>query len=204
MDEFFRRAPDEVAPELLGWRLIHGGVGLRIVETEAYLGESDPASHAFCGLTKRNRSLFGEVGHAYVYRSYGIHLCFNVVAHLPQVAGAVLIRAGEVVTGGAIAEARRGRSTDLANGPGRLGQALGLTIADDGLFLLNDGELRLEPPLSPVLQDEISCGPRVGISKAVDWPLRFWLKHSSEVSRGAKLSRSAKAKSLKQSKGQSL
>lgn len=153
---------------------------MRIVESEAYLAAEDAASHAYPGMTARNRSMFGPPGNAYIYRSYGVHLCFNVVCHDPGQAGAVLIRAGEVVAGGEKAAERRGRTTDLANGPGRLGQALELTLALDGTCLLS-GPLRLEPASPP---GQILTGPRVGISKAVELPLRFWVKDSPHVSRG--------------------
>jgi DNA-3-methyladenine glycosylase len=154
---------------------------LTIVETEAYLAGEDAASHAFCGPTQRNQSMFGQPGRCYIYRSYGMHLCFNVVCHLPGQAGAVLIRAGEVLQGHPLVVRRRGRTSDLANGPGRLGQALGLEPQLDGTCLL-EGPIRLIAPQP--LQQAIACGPRVGISKAVDMPLRFWLAGSSEVSRG--------------------
>lgn len=183
LTSFFERSPELVAPELLGWQLEREGVRLVIVEVEAYLGESDPASHAYCGPTARNKSLFGSVGHAYVYRSYGIHLCFNVVAHTPGVAGAVLIRAGEVVRGKDIAALRRGRAKDLASGPGRLGQALGLNIELDGYPLLTGSKLRLIPPQHKVDPQKIVSGPRVGISKAVELPLRFWISDSPAVSK---------------------
>ena len=154
---------------------------MTIVETEAYLSGEDAASHAFPGPTRRNRSMFGEVARAYIYFSYGMHLCFNIVAHEPEQAGAVLVRAATVVEGRETAVTRRGRATDLANGPGKLAQALALSLDLDGTCLL-EGPIRLLPPTS--LPKAIARGPRVGISKAVDLPLRFWISDSPDVSKG--------------------
>lgn len=184
-EAFFTRSPVLVAPDLLGWRLAHGEVEVEIVETEAYLGQgADEASHAHIGLRPRNRSMFGPVGRSYIYKSYGMHLCFNVVCHAPAEAGAVLVRAGRVSAGRDCAVASRGRSQDLANGPGRLGQALGLTLELDGTSLW-DGAVTLRPGSQTDDTDRAVCsGPRVGISKAVDLPYRFWLKNSAEVSKG--------------------
>lgn len=180
---FFERSPELVAPELLGWELQHGEVAVSIVETEAYLGRRDPASHAYSGPTRRNQSMFGPAGCCYIYFSYGMHLCCNVVAHLEGEAGGILLRAGRVIKGRDLAVERRGRSVDLANGPGRLGQALGLDLSLDGTCLLH-GPLRLTPPPRSVPPESIRSGPRVGISKAVDLPLRFWLADCPDVSRG--------------------
>lgn len=171
----------------------HDDIVLRIVETEAYLAQEDAASHAYPGLTRRNKSMFGPVGHGYIYRSYGMHLCFNVVCHEEGQAGAVLIRAGEVIEGADRASRRRGRDSDLANGPGRLGQALALTLDLDGTCLLS-GPLRLQPPGQPV--GPVASGPRIGISKAVDLPLRFWLQGSPHVSKGRPGPAAAKKKRL--------
>lgn len=179
--EFFERSPKLVAPELLGWRLRHDDVVVEIVETEAYLGREDAASHAYPGLTKRNQSMFGEPGRCYIYSSYGIHLCFNVVCHQVDQPGAVLVRAAAVLEGHEVVVERRGRDSDLANGPGRLGQALGLDLSLDGSCLLK-GPVRLSPPEGPV--GPFVKGPRVGISKATELPLRFWLADSRHVSRG--------------------
>ncbi len=173
-----------MGPELLGWRLSHGEVEVEIVETEAYLGlGADEASHAHIGLRARNQSMFGPVGCCYIYKSYGMHLCFNVVCHEPETAGAVLIRAGRVTRGGEHAASARGRESDLANGPGRLGQALGLAAELDGTSLW-DGPIQLRPPELGGHQPEISCGPRVGISRAVELPYRFWVEGSPDVSKG--------------------
>jgi DNA-3-methyladenine glycosylase len=180
---FFERSPELVAPELLGWQLCHAGVTVVIVETEAYLGASDPASHAYRGQTPRNQSMFGPAAHCYVYRSYGMHWCFNVVTGWPGQAGAVLIRAGTVIGGHEVAAQRRGRHSDLANGPGRLGQALGLDRSLDGSSLL-EGPMRLSPPLARLPLERIARGPRVGISQAVELPLRFWVRDCRDVSRG--------------------
>lgn len=180
--DFFDRSPEVVAPELLGWQLSQGDVSLAIVEVEAYLGAEDPASHAFVGRTPRNQAMSGPTGHGYIYLSYGMHLCFNVVCHRPDQPGAVLIRAGEVTAGRAIVVARRGREDNLANGPGRLGQALGLERSWNGLSLTT-GPVQLEPPVGPVHPIQIARGPRVGISKAIEAPLRFWLSTSTQVSK---------------------
>jgi DNA-3-methyladenine glycosylase len=209
--EFFARSPALVAPELLGWMLGDGVVALRIVETEAYLALEDPASHAYGGQTRRNRSMFGPPGCCYIYRSYGIHLCFNVVCHEEGTAGAVLVRAAEVKEGHSQAALRRGRASDLANGPGRLGQALGLSLQLDGACLAPPtsceqsplatthqaptwhSRLCLHPPQEPV--GKIAKGPRVGISKAIDLPLRFWLADSTCLSPGRARSAQGKKRS---------
>lgn len=178
------RSPEEVAPALLGWRLSHGAVELEVVETEAYLGEgADEASHAHIGRRPRNLSMFGPVGRCYIYKSYGMHLCFNVVCHQSEQAGAVLIRAGRVLSGSEQAAAARGRESDLANGPGRLGQALQLTLELDGTSLW-DGPLRLTPAPSDSPVPTVEQGPRVGISRAVDLPYRYWIAGCAEVSKG--------------------
>lgn len=173
-----------MAPQLLGWRLLSRGVTLRIVEVEAYGGDDDPASHAARGQTQRNRAMFGSPGHLYVYRSYGIHLCANVVVGPAGSAAAVLLRAGEVVSGKNLARERRGNPASdigLASGPGRLGSAAGLRASDDGVDLRQPGEVSLLPPdQSP---PRIDSGPRVGISLATDRPWRFWEQNSPEVSR---------------------
>lgn len=173
---FFRRDPLELAPALLGKVLVAGERAGRIVEVEAYRGEDDPASHAYRGPTARNAVMFGPAGHLYVYRSYGLHWCANVVAGATGVAGAVLVRALEPVAGiEAMARDRPAarRPVDVANGPGKACQALGvhgghdgidLTRARSAVRLLEDG---VEPPAVP------TAGPRVGITVAVDRPWRF-------------------------------
>ncbi len=169
---------------MLGWRLTHGSVELEIVETEAYLGEgADEASHAHIGPRPRNQSMFGPAGRCYIYKSYGMHLCFNVVCHENEEAGAVLIRAGRLLRGFEQASAARGRDVDLANGPGRLGQALALTPELDGSSLW-DGPLTLRPSPPDSVPPTVECGPRVGISRAVDLPYRFWIADCADVSKG--------------------
>lgn len=185
---FFARPAREVAPDLLG-RVIVSTLGDaltagRIVEVEAYLGLEDPASHAAerVGRTARNAPMFGAPGTAYVYLSYGIHWCMNAVTDRVDHPGAVLIRALEPVAGLEVMRERRGTADrDLARGPGRLGQALAITAA------LNGHPLQ-EPPLTfhpgrPVVPDLIDAGPRIGISRAADWPLRFHERGSRWVSR---------------------
>lgn len=165
----FDSHPAIVAPLLLGG-LITTDVTIRITEVEAYAGPEDPGSHARAGQTKRNRSMFGSHGRLYVYRSYGIHWCLNIVCHDGD-AGAILIRSGEVVAGHELAEARSGRTgRDLARGPGRLGQVLGIDGSWDG-----------EPPgrwhLELTQPGTYASGPRVGVSGpggTPSYPWRFW------------------------------
>lgn len=174
---FFARKPEVVAPDLIGATLLYGGDGGMIIETEAY-HPGDPASHSFRGQTLRNAAMFGPPGTVYVYRIYGMHWCLNFVC-LPG--SAVLIRALEPTTGiERIAERRGGLATRLlASGPGRLCAALGITRDDDGKSLL-------EPPfrlLANTTMRNIAVGPRIGITKAVDEPLRFGLEGSPYLSR---------------------
>jgi DNA-3-methyladenine glycosylase len=171
----------EVAPLLLGAVLRLGDVAVRLVEVEAYAGPDDPASHSFRGPTERNRVMFGPPGHLYVYFSYGVHWCANVVCGPDGTASGALLRAGEVIEGLDEARARRGRSSDrdLARGPGRLTQALGISAAHKGVDLFGDGPVRLEPGESPAA---ISAGPRVGVQQAADRPWRFWVTDSPYTS----------------------
>lgn len=161
-----------------------GQVTVRITEVEAYGAEYDPAAHSFRGESKRNRSMFGPPNRAYVYRHMGLHHCFNVSAGSGC---GVLIRAGEVVEGESIARTRRNRtgitkrSSDLAAGPARLTVALGITLADDGQPLDGSTGLLLRPQLTPAT--EIMVGTRIGVGKAKDFPLRFWLKNDPSLSR---------------------
>ncbi|MCB1390286.1 MAG: DNA-3-methyladenine glycosylase [Rhodobacteraceae bacterium] len=164
----------ELAPLLLGATLTVRGCAGRIVETEAYAPD-DPASHSFRGPTRRNAAMFGPAGHAYVYRIYGMHWCLNVVG---QPGHAVLIRALEPLEGIAAMQARRGEGRLLCRGPGMLAEALGITGADDGrAFGTEDFRLDLDPPA------HFRTGTRIGISKAVDWPMRFGLEGSRNLSR---------------------
>ena len=142
-----------------------------LTEVEAYDGANDPASHAFRGETPRNCSMFLGPGTLYVYRSYGIHWCMNVVCGPPGVASAVLLRGGIPVEGQELMEGRRGRRRPLAAGPGNLTQALGVTGDLDGSSVL-DGPIRIEG--APV-SGSISASPRIGISRAADRPWRFVL-----------------------------
>ena len=177
---FFARSVHEVAPELVGSTLLVHGVGGRIVEVEAYDAE-DPASHGFRGQTARNRAMFGPAGHAYVYRSYGIHWCLNLVCGREGVPEAVLVRALEPTHGLERMRERRGLEDErlLCAGPGRLCQALGVTAAHDRLAL--DA-----PPFALLPAEEgvaVARGPRVGITRAADLPWRYGLAGSSFVSR---------------------
>jgi DNA-3-methyladenine glycosylase len=173
----------QVAPLLLGARLERGPVAIELTEVEAYEGEADPASHAFRGRTARNAVMFGPAGHLYVYFVYGMHWCANVTCGPDGQAAAVLLRAGRVVAGEDEARARRPHArswAELARGPARLADCLGLTGADTGLDLLaRAAPLRLR--LGPVAPD-VDVGPRVGVAAAHDEPLRFWLAGDPTVS----------------------
>ena len=164
----------DLARCLIGACLMVRGVGGVVIETEAY-GRDDPASHSFRGPTRRNASMFGPAGHAYVYRSYGIHLCLNVVGRPGE---AVLIRALLPTQGHEVMALRRGNAM-LCNGPGRLAQALGIRPEDDGLSF-DGSDLSLVLGSDPV---PIVAGPRIGISRAQDRPWRFGLKDSPGLSR---------------------
>ena len=168
----------EAAPRLLGATFSHGGVTLRLTEVEAYDGANDPGSHAHRGPTPRNSVMFGPAGHLYVYFTYGMHHCCNVSCGPEGEASAVLLRAGEVVSGIDAARARRPGSTDrdLARGPGRLCKAMGIDRDDNGLDLRD--YLVLGPPV-----EDIRSGPRVGLRLAHDRPWRFWVADDPTVSR---------------------
>jgi DNA-3-methyladenine glycosylase len=186
---FFDRPAESVARDLLGGVLIStiGGeetVG-RIVEAEAYIGPHDPASHAAerIGRTARNASMFGPPGIAYVYRIYGLHWCLNVVTGPEGYPAAVLIRALEPLAGIETMRRRRRLRSDreLTSGPARLAEALGITGALDGHPLQ-------EPPLvlaagEPVPDEAVAVGPRIGVTRAADWPLRFHVRGNAWVSR---------------------
>lgn len=181
---FFDAPPEQVARLLLGKILVRRGANTplagRIVETEAYLGEHDAAAHAASGRTARNAVLYGPPGHAYIYNIYGLHACLNVSCLPAGDPGCVLLRALEPLQG--IPQMRRNRGLDasaamvqLTSGPGKLCQALGLTRAEDNGLDLTRAEGRLN-----LMEDDFQCGeirvsPRIGISKAADWPLRFFL-----------------------------
>ena len=168
--EFFARSVHEVAPELVGATLLVNGAGGRIVEVEAY-DQEDPASHGYRGRTARNASMFGPPGRAYVYRSYGIHWCLNLVCEGGGTASAVLIRALEPTHGLDELRARRGLQDPrlLCSGPGKLCQALGITNELDGSRLDQPPfELRERP--APV---DVAAGPRVGLTRAAERPWRY-------------------------------
>jgi DNA-3-methyladenine glycosylase len=177
---FFARSVHEVAPGLLGAALLVDGVGGPIVEVEAYDG-TDPASHGFRGRTPRNASMFGPPGHAYVYRSYGIHWCLNLVCEDEGSAAAVLVRALRPERGLARMRERRGLEDErlLCAGPGRLCQALGVTREHDGLRL-DAPPFELRAPTEP---PEVVAGPRIGITRAADLPWRYAVAGSRYLSR---------------------
>lgn len=196
---FFARPSLDVARELLGCVLVvvrdGGRVAVRLTEVEAYDGEDDPGSHAFRGLTPRTQVMYGDAGHLYVYFTYGMHYCANIVTGRPGEACAVLLRAGEVVEGVEVAQRRRpaARSTrDLARGPARLAQALGLGRPDNGVDLCEG------PTSGPALFTQwvergrtvdpalVRTGPRVGVSgaggDATAYPWRLWVDGEPTVS----------------------
>jgi DNA-3-methyladenine glycosylase len=202
-----------MAPELLGCVLSHstpdGMVAVRLTEVEAYAGAVDAASHAYRGRTARNAVMFGEPGHAYVYFTYGMHFCVNLVCMPAGTASAVLLRAGEVIEGEDLARRRRApiangapeangapdtpprpaspgkkalASRDLARGPARLCVALGIDRVLDGADVCSsESPLRILPPSVPS-PDEVIAGPRVGIREGADVPWRFWLAGEPTVS----------------------
>jgi DNA-3-methyladenine glycosylase len=197
---FFARSCAQVARELVGSYLVRrladgSRVVGRIVEVEAYLGDgSDPASHSHNGPTRRNAAMFGAPGHLYVYRSYGIHLCANVVCEPEGSGAAVLLRALEPVEGADWMRRRRGLSADaperaVAGGPGRLSQALALELADDRRCLLR-GSLALRRPAAGAPAPRVATSPRIGISRGADLPYRFFDPDSACVSRRPGASRS--------------
>jgi DNA-3-methyladenine glycosylase len=189
---FFDRPSDQVAPDLLGCVLEHetqeGLVAVALTEVEAYRGATDAASHAYRGPTKRNAVMFGPSGHAYVYFTYGMHFCVNLVCLPPGTAEAVLLRAGSVVAGAPLARSRRltsRRDTDLARGPALLCQALAIDRAFDGADVCAPSSpLRiLGPRLGGAPRaGQVRRGPRVGVSGAADLPLRFWIDGDPTVS----------------------
>jgi DNA-3-methyladenine glycosylase len=183
--EFYDRPVLEVAPQLLGCLISHDGVTVRLTEVEAYDGTNDPGSHAFRGKTRRNAVMFGEPGHVYVYFTYGMHWCANLVCGPPGVASAVLLRAGEVVDGLDRARTRRpaARSDrDLARGPARLAQALALTGARNGADACGDGPLIVSSSRDSQSVGSVRTGPRVGVGNGADRSWRFWLDGEPSVS----------------------
>ncbi len=184
---FYARDPRVVAPELLNKLIVRDdGRAGRIVEVEAYCGGDDPAAHTFLGPTRRNATMFGPPGHLYVYFTYGMHWCANTVCGRDGEGVGVLLRAIEPVKGVELMREARGfpvRPTEIGSGPARLAQAMGITGAADGLDLIrqeqgitvvDDGT---PPPLEP------GNGPRIGISKAVDHPWRWFVEGNPHVSR---------------------
>jgi DNA-3-methyladenine glycosylase len=192
---FFARHAVEVAPDLLGCVIEHqtpaGLVAVALTEVEAYAGETDPASHAYRGKTRRNAVMFGPPGHAYVYFTYGMHFCVNLVCLGENTASAVLLRAGSVIAGEDLARSRRtgrgpGRAfpaRDLARGPARLCQALGIDRSLDGADVcVADSPLRVRIRSTTARSGKINSGPRVGVAAAAEVPWRFWIEGEPTVS----------------------
>ncbi|MFF5212023.1 DNA-3-methyladenine glycosylase [Streptosporangium sp. NPDC000396] len=187
--EFFDRPGHEVAPDLLGRVLTHGPVSVRLTEVEAYgVPGQDPASHTYRGQTPRNAVMFGPPGHLYVYFTYGMHFCANIVCLPEGVGSGVLLRAGEIVSGTEIALARRtagaGRTVsarDLARGPARLAVALGFTREHNGLDVCLPGPAAVLEGDSPKA-GTIRSGPRTGVSSGKETPWRFWIDGDRTVS----------------------
>ncbi|HLI40466.1 MAG TPA: DNA-3-methyladenine glycosylase [Streptosporangiaceae bacterium] len=188
--DFFARPAAEVAPGLLGAVIEHrtaaGLVAVRLTEVEAYAGAADPASHAYRGKTRRNAVMFGPPGHAYVYFTYGMHFCVNLVCLGVGTAAAVLLRAGEVIEGEGLARARRPgsrRAADLASGPARLCRALGIDSARNGADVCAVGSpLRVRDTPARSAHLVIATGPRVGVTGAAEVPWRFWIEGAPSVS----------------------
>jgi DNA-3-methyladenine glycosylase len=184
-ESYYARPATEVARDLLGKVIVHGSTAGLIVEVEAYLGIDDLAAHAAAGITGRTRVLFGPPGRAYVYLIYGVHECLNLVAEPDGVAGCVLIRALEPLCGVEQMKQRRGaarRRRDLCSGPGKLTAAMGITLALNGVRVTSGGALAVwEWTDSPEV--EIATSTRIGITKCMDWPLRFYAAGNAFVSR---------------------
>lgn len=175
LSELLAQEPEVAAPEMLGSYLVSevddDYVRVRITEVEAYKGSDDPASHAYGGRTERNESMFRAPGTLYVYRSYGIHNCANSAAGPVGTGWGILIRGAEVLDGEGVVRRRRGRSDQLANGPGKLTQALGIELDHNGMDLLSgDSVVRLEVGPRPEM---VVSTPRIGISRAQERPWRF-------------------------------
>ena len=178
-----------MAPALLGATITHAGVTVRLTEVEAYAGTSDPGSHAFRGPTPRTEVMFGPAGHLYVYFTYGMHWCANIVCGPTGAASAVLLRAGEVVAGDVIAAARRPgvARRDWARGPARLATTLALRGEQSGLdACMPRGPVALAGPARGAAEAAVLSGPRVGVSgaggEAAAYPWRFWLDGEPTVS----------------------
>ena len=195
--DFFARFSVQVAPELLGCVIEHqtaaGLVAVELTEVEAYAGASDPASHAYRGKTARNAVMFGPPGHAYVYFTYGMHFCVNLVCLGNGSASAVLLRAGRVIEGEELALTRRTRGAtivsfrDLARGPARLCQALDIDRTQDGADVcVADSPLHMRWPDASTTdrsaEKKVASGPRVGVSSAAEVPWRFWWEGEPTVS----------------------
>jgi DNA-3-methyladenine glycosylase len=191
--DFFARPALEVAPELLGCTVSHAGVTVRLTEVEAYDGSNDPASHAFRGPTPRTQVMFGEPGRLYVYFTYGMHWCANLVCGSVGVASGVLMRAGEVVDGLELARSRRAgiRDRDLARGPARLAKTLALGRDQNGIDTASTGSAfavraPMRDPSTGASAAVVRTGPRVGVSgpggDAAAYPWRFWLEGEATVS----------------------
>jgi DNA-3-methyladenine glycosylase len=186
--DFFDRPVLQVAADLLGRVVTHdsagGRVAVRLTEVEAYDGPNDPGSHAYRGPSMRNATMFGPPGHVYVYFTYGMHFCMNLVCGPLNHPTAVLLRAGEVVEGVELARLRRAAvrsARELARGPARLAEALGVGRADDGADVCGDGPLTIlagDPPPA----ESVRRGPRVGLRQAPDFPWRFWVDGDPTVS----------------------
>jgi DNA-3-methyladenine glycosylase len=183
--DFFARPSLEAAPELLGCVVANGAVAVSLSEVEAYDGADDPGSHAFAGLTPRNEVMFGPPGHLYVYFTYGMHWCANLVCGPAGRASAVLLRAGEVVAGIDVTRERRPAARtdhDLARGPARLASALGLSRTDNGVDVCAPGSTMRVLSAPSVDAERIRSGPRVGLARAADRPWRFWIHGDPTVS----------------------
>ncbi len=188
LPSFFARTADQVAPELLGAIIVsragRSSTSGRIVETEAYLGRVDPASHGYrLRRHARNEALYGPPGSWYVYLSYGVHWCINLVCGPPGEGQAVLIRALQPLEGVSVMRRRRARRAvgDLCSGPGKLSQALGVTLDVNGVAMAESWLTVHRGPRVP--QPDIRFTPRVGITKAVDWPLRFVVAKAADPPR---------------------
>lgn len=185
---FFDRPVLEVAPDLLGRLVVHrtedGDVTARLTEVEAYDGPNDPGSHAFRGRSKRNGTMFGPPGHVYVYFTYGMHYCMNLVCGPPGLPTGILLRAAEISDGAELARKRRPTAKsdrELARGPARLVEALGVARGDDGADICGDGQLTVHHGTAAP-KELIRTGPRVGLRDAPDFPWRFWIYGDPTVS----------------------